>query len=178
MAKSCRKFLTQASLGLMGAAVASRVSAQKPNEPPPGAPPAFGTAPAVGPEVSPSTFAAAEKLIDFELSVAERNQAAGNWRSAMAPIYERRTGPRKVVIESTVAPWSRWDCALPGQKTGPDRDEFIRTKIDPGPLPAAEQDIAYAPVTRLSRWIENRQLTSERLTNIYLARLERFNPKL
>lgn len=177
MPKSRRQFLTQASLGLVGAAVASRVSAQKPGEPPPGAPPAFGTAPAVGPEVSPSTFTAAEKLVDFELTVAERDQAAGNWRSAMAPLYERRVGPRKVVIETTVAPWSRWDCALPGQKNGPDRDEFIRTRLDPGPLPA-DQDIAFASVTRLSRWIEKRQLTSERLTNIYLARLERFDPKL
>src|SRR5439155_549768 len=36
----------------------------------------------------------------------------------------------------------------------------------------------YATVTRLARWIENRQLTSERLTNLYLDRLDRFNPKL
>src|SRR5262249_10430664 len=141
-------------------------------------PPAFGTAPAVGPEVSPVTFAQAEKLVDVELTAAERSQAAGNWRSSMAPLYERRIGPRKVALESTVAPWSRWDSALPGQKTGPDRDEFIRTRLDPGPLPSKDEDIAFAPVTRLSRWIEKRQLTSERLTNIYLARIERFDPKL
>jgi hypothetical protein len=40
------------------------------------------------------------------------------------------------------------------------------------------RDIAYAPVTRLARWIEKRQLTSDRLTNLYLERLDRFNPKL
>ena len=33
-------------------------------------------------------------------------------------------------------------------------------------------------MTRLSRWIEKRELTSERLTNIYLQRIERFNPTL
>ena len=33
-------------------------------------------------------------------------------------------------------------------------------------------------MTQLSRWIEARQLTSERLTDIYLERLERFDPKL
>src|SRR5437764_1072746 len=37
---------------------------------------------------------------------------------------------------------------------------------------------AGAPVTRLSRWIESRQLTSERLTNIYLGRVERLDPKI
>jgi Asp-tRNA(Asn)/Glu-tRNA(Gln) amidotransferase A subunit family amidase len=33
-------------------------------------------------------------------------------------------------------------------------------------------------VTHLSRWIEQRKLTSQRLTQIYLTRLERFDPKL
>ncbi len=54
----------------------------------------------------------------------------------------------------------------------------MRSKSDPGPLPTSDEDIAFAPVTRLSRWIEKRQLTSERLTNIYLQRIERFNPTL
>ena len=45
-------------------------------------------------------------------------------------------------------------------------------------LPASDEDIAFAPVTQLSRWIEKRQLTSERVTRIYLERMERFNPKL
>ena len=54
----------------------------------------------------------------------------------------------------------------------------MRSKTDPGPLPANDEDIAFATVTQLSRWIEQRKLTSERLTKIYLTRLERFNPKL
>jgi Asp-tRNA(Asn)/Glu-tRNA(Gln) amidotransferase A subunit family amidase len=33
-------------------------------------------------------------------------------------------------------------------------------------------------VTRLSRWIESRKLTSERLTNIYLDRIARLDPKI
>jgi Asp-tRNA(Asn)/Glu-tRNA(Gln) amidotransferase A subunit family amidase len=33
-------------------------------------------------------------------------------------------------------------------------------------------------VTQLSRWVEGRKISSERLTNIYLERLERFNSKL
>ena len=58
------------------------------------------------------------------------------------------------------------------------QDRFVRSKSDPGSLPAKDEDIAYAPLTKLSRWIETRQITSERLTRIYLDRLERFNPKL
>src|SRR6202040_4069006 len=41
-----------------------------------------------------------------------------------------------------------------------------------------DADIAFAPVTQLSHWIETRQLSSERLTQIYLKRLERFDSKL
>jgi hypothetical protein len=55
----------------------------------------------VGPEVSTATFAEAEKLVIAELTPAERVQAAGNWRSSMAPLYERRTGPRKLALEPT-----------------------------------------------------------------------------
>jgi len=178
MSKSRRQFIAQASISLWGAAVGSLSRAQQASEPPPGAPPAFGTAPPVGPEVGPSTFAEAEKLMQVQLTAAESAGAAGNWRSAIAPLYERRSGPRKVEIEPMLAPYSRWDPILPGEKVGPRQDQFIWSKADPGPLPSSEEDIAFAPVTQLARWIEKRRLSSERLTKIYLARLKRFDPHL
>ena len=192
MAKSRREFLADASAGLFGAAVIARAQNQKTAKPSPaasrsatsspgeqpGTPSAFGTAPAVGPEVSPETFAEAEKLVRIELSEAERAQAAGNWRRSMAALYERRTGPKKVALESTLSPASRWDPVLPGMKAGPEHDQFIRSINDPGPLPTRDEDIAFATVTQLSRWIESKKITSERLTKIYLERIERFNPKL
>jgi len=57
-------------------------------------------------------------------------------------------------------------------KSGPSRDSFVRSVADPGPLPARDEDIAFASVTQLSRWIERGQLTSDRLTRIYLKRIE------
>jgi Asp-tRNA(Asn)/Glu-tRNA(Gln) amidotransferase A subunit family amidase len=60
----------------------------------------------------------------------------------------------------------------------PQRDRLVRSKVDQGPLPANDGDIAFAPITQLSRWIEARQLSSQRLTNIYLARLRQFDSKL
>src|SRR5271166_6360654 len=178
MSKSRRQFLTHAPLALLGAAVAAHSQTQKPAEPPPGAPPAFGTAPPVGPEVSPATFAQAEKLVEVEMGADELALAAGNWRSTMAPLYERRVGPRKVAIEATIAPATRWNPVLPGEKSGPASNQFVRTKTDPGPVPSNDEDIAFAPLTQLSLWIQQRKLSSERLTEIYLARLEQFNPKL
>jgi Asp-tRNA(Asn)/Glu-tRNA(Gln) amidotransferase A subunit family amidase len=188
MSKSRREFLTEASVGLLGASVVtSRVQDQKPvatqSAAPaageqPGTPSAFGTAPPVGPEVSAETFEVAEKLVRVEMTAADRAQAAGNWRNSMAALYERRTGPRKVALEPTLSPASRWDPMLPGMRVRPERDLFIRSKNDARPLPARDEDIAFASVTQISRWIETRQISSERLTNIYLERIKRFDPQL
>ncbi|HKF24595.1 MAG TPA: amidase, partial [Candidatus Acidoferrum sp.] len=112
------------------------------------------------------------------LTPADRATAAASWRQTMAALYERRTGPRKVTLESTLAPYSQWSPVLPGRPGGPERDRFLRPDADPGPLPDREEDIAYAPVAKLSRWIEQRQLTAERLLDIYLKRMERFDPRL
>ena len=177
MLTSRRRFVA-ASLGLAGAAAARAYAQQNPNEPPPGAPPAFGTGQAVGPEVSNNTFSEAEKLVQFQLNESERAEAAQSWRKNMAFLYERRVGPRKVALEATLAPATKWNPLVPGIKEWPKQNRFIRTNSDPGPLPTRDADIAFAPVTRLSRWIEQRKLTSERLTNIYIDRLERFDPQL
>src|SRR5215472_6750055 len=178
MSKSRRQFLAASSLGVLSAAAVYRDWAQNPSDVPPGAPSAFGTSPPVGPEVSEETFAHAEKLVQFGLTPPERTQAAASWRRTMASLYERRTGPKKLALESNLAPATVWNPTLPGLKLQPAQDRFIRSQVDPGPLPSREEDIAYSSVTKLSRWIETRKLTSERLTYIYLKRLEHFNPQL
>ena len=178
MTNTRREFLTSTSLGLIGTAVAVSTQQQKPGEPPAGTPPAFGTGPAVGPEVTPATFAEAEKVVRVELSAPDRDMVASSWRGNMAALCERRTGPRKVSVEPEVAPYSHWDPVLPGQKRGPERGRFVRSSNDPEELPARDEDIAFANVTQLSRWIEAKKITSERLTKIYLERLEKFNPTL
>src|SRR5512140_1238340 len=116
MSKSRRQFLTEASLAALAAMAASHVEAQQSKTPPPGAPPAFGTAPPVGPEVSPATFAEAEKLVRVEMTPHDRDQAALNWRQSMAALNERRNGPRKVAIPDAVAPYSQVNPVLAGHK--------------------------------------------------------------
>ena len=183
MPSSRRQFLKAPALGLFGVA-ATRVApalagnAAAPSTPPPGSPPAFGTGPVVGPAISATTIAEAEKLTQVTYTAAQRTQAAGSWRVSLAPLYERRTGPRKVALEPTVAPASQWNPALPGLGVGPARNRFVRGNAAAGKLPAKDDDIAFAPVTQLARWIESRQLSAERLTKLYLERLERFQPKL
>src|SRR5580692_10222819 len=110
MDRSRRRFLLHSSAGLLSAAVvapsldlAPALEAQQAPAPAtPGTPPVFGTSPAVGPEVSSATFASAEQLVRIEMTGKDRVQAASNWRESMAPLSERRSGPRKVAIETEV----------------------------------------------------------------------------
>jgi Asp-tRNA(Asn)/Glu-tRNA(Gln) amidotransferase A subunit family amidase len=175
MPKTRREFLAYSSAGLLTAALPA--NAAQVQEPTPGAPPAFGTAPPVGPEVTAATFAEAGKLMQVEMTAADREIAASNWRMQMAPLYERRTGPKKIELESILAPATQWNPTLPGMAKPTGGQSFVRSK-DPGALPADEASIAFAPVWRLARWSEMRQLTSMRLTEIYIRRIEQFDPKL
>ncbi len=88
MSKSRRQFLTVFLARRCWArprdAAASHKSAA---ESPPGAPPAFGTSPPAGPEVSPATFAEAEKLVQVNLTSAEREQAARTLASESWPQF-------------------------------------------------------------------------------------------
>src|SRR6201993_221226 len=130
--RSRREFLGQSSMGLLGAVIvgeAEIAEGQTPQTPAtPGAPPAFGTAPPVGPEVSAATFAEAEKLVQVEMTAHDRAEAAENWRMQMAPLYERRTGPKKLAIGEDVAPATLWNPMLTGIKSYPAANAFVRSK--------------------------------------------------
>lgn len=180
-----RDFLIKAPLGLLAATTAATTAVRAagqtvpPATPPAGAPPTFGAAPAAGPAVSAATFAEAEKLQQLRYSPAQRSQMARSWRVSMAALPERRTGPKKVALESTLAPASVWRPVLPGMAAAPGGPgRFVRSGGKNEPLPAADADIAFAPVTSLSRWIAAGSLSSERLTRIYLERIARLDGKL
>src|SRR6185369_10247171 len=130
-----RQFLIAAPLSALGAAIACRSEPKSasvtPSPATPGAPPTFGTGPLSGPEVTPSTFAEAEKLAQVTMTAAERDMAAASWRRSMAPLLERRVGPRTIALEPQLAPASGWNPVLAGQSSGPARDVFVRSARGP-----------------------------------------------
>lgn len=186
MARSRREFLAKGSMGLVGAAVAGKVAgAQVPSGAAgqaasgqvAGEPGAFGTAPATGPEVSVETFVQAEKLVQVEMSRKDMAEAAGNWRQSMAAVLERRVGPRKLAIGYDKVPATVWNPLMPGMNVASEGTFSVR-RYHSYPPPKNDEDVAYAPVALLSTWLKNQEITSERLTGIYLERLERFNKEL
>ncbi|HKH92460.1 MAG TPA: amidase [Gemmatimonadaceae bacterium] len=182
-----RNFLLEAPLGLAATlAACTDTGKQSPaaaggatgTPETPGAPPAFNTAPPVGPEVTPQTFAEAEKLMQVTMTPAQREMASRSWRTSLAALLERRTGPRKLALEDTLAPATRWTPDASKEPAVATTDHFVRSTGADVPLPSNDADIAFTSVAQLSKWIETRKLTSERLTRIYLDRIKRLDPKL
>ena len=179
-----RDFLIRAPIALAGVAAACKGNEQAtttsgaatPSTP--GAPPAFGTAAGTGPAVTAGDFAAAEKLMQISNSAEEHAMMAESWRRTLSSTLERRVGPRTIPLPAELSPATVWNPSQAVAFVAPTRDRFVRSASDPGPLPVDDDQIAFAPVTSLSRWIERKQLTSTRLTQIYLDRIAKYDGKL
>ncbi len=86
---------------------------------------------------------------------------------------------RAIDQPNSLQPATTFDPRLPGvsyemQHNGPD----VVPETDPGPVPSREADIAFSPAWKQSKWLRAGQISSERLTRIYLDRIERFGGEL
>ncbi|MBL9149870.1 MAG: amidase [Phycisphaerae bacterium] len=128
------------------------------------------------PTIDAETIAAAERVIGVEFTAEERAQllrTIEEHRELVSAL--RAAGP----LPNELSPMTTFRARLPGRPvTRVTTGRPTRTVVDPPALPSSDADIAFAPLTTLAGWIERRALTSERLTSIYLARLERLNPTL
>lgn len=123
--------------------------------------------------ITTADIAAAEKLTGVCYTPDERSQMLDNIE---AQVLATKAG-RKVPLSNSAPMASRFDPRLPGfeMPRGPDR---ITTSVVTADLPSDAEDIAFAPLTHLSHWIASGQITSRRLTEIYLRRISTLNPKL
>jgi Asp-tRNA(Asn)/Glu-tRNA(Gln) amidotransferase A subunit family amidase len=116
---------------------------------------------------------AAERLVGIAYTPSERNQMVGNLAGQIESARKRRAVP----LANSMPMASRFDPRLPSFRMpadGPLRFSALASK----PLPQDDSDIAFAPVGQLSAWIVSGALTSRRLTEIYLSRIEEFGAKL
>ena len=67
---------------------------------------------------------------------------------------------------------------LPPGKAMPELEGGMRPSRPDVERPESNTDLAFLPVTHLARLIETGQVSSMELTELYLARLERFDPEL
>jgi len=121
---------------------------------------------------------AAEKLAGLRYTPQERELMLDNLEGQIASARARRA----VRLGNDEPMATRFDPRLPQfRMPGPAAPAVFATALETGaddPLPGDDADIAFAPVTRLSAWIRQGRLSSRRLTEIYLARIESLNPDL
>ena len=87
-------------------------------------------------------------------------------------------GLRKIEIDNSVAPPLYFNPVLPGMKIDRTRRPFRASAPPRVQRPQNLEDVAFWPVTSLSELVRTRQVTSVELTEMYLARAKRHNPKL
>ena len=126
-----------------------------------------------GPAISTDTIAAAEPLFGLAYTPAERAQMVDNLEGQIASAVARRAVP----LANAMPMASRFDPRLPETALPSSQAPLVFAPVA-APCPRDEDDIAFAPLTHLSAWIGGGALTSRRLTEIYLRRIEALNPQL
>jgi Asp-tRNA(Asn)/Glu-tRNA(Gln) amidotransferase A subunit family amidase len=84
---------------------------------------------------------------------------------------------RKVHIPNDVAPPFYFSPLTPGMKVNRERHP-VRFSAPKVKRPANLEDVAFWPIVQLSQLLRTKQVTSVELTQMYLARLHRYNEKL
>ncbi len=85
---------------------------------------------------------------------------------------------RKIEVPLDTEPAFSFHPGLPGLQPKPGPARFRPSPAPSLAVPASDEDIAFLPLTRLAALVKSRRVSSLRLTQIYLARLKQFAPKL
>jgi Asp-tRNA(Asn)/Glu-tRNA(Gln) amidotransferase A subunit family amidase len=125
-------------------------------------------------DITLNTIAEAEKLAGVRFTRSERKLILQTIDEEVQRLLARRT----IELPRELAPAQIFDPCLPGMSFDEMGDSFLQSNDDGWPLPERADDIAFAPVTQLSRWIARHELTSVELTELYLDRLRRIGPPL
>jgi Asp-tRNA(Asn)/Glu-tRNA(Gln) amidotransferase A subunit family amidase len=81
-------------------------------------------------------------------------------------------------LDNSVAPPLYFNPVLPGMTIDRTLRPLRRSPPDGVKRPTSHEDVAFLPVTALSELIRTRRISSLELTQIYLDRLKRYNPRL
>ncbi len=102
-----------------------------------------------GPRITQTTLAEAEKLAAVEFTEQERAVILKGIKDDVA----RHRSRRSQTLANGLAPVTMFDSRLPDLRFDGEAQPIVRSITDPSPLPTDDCDIAFAPVTALSRWV-------------------------
>ena len=116
----------------------------------------------------------AERIMGVAYTAAERRQMLGNLEGQISSALARR----KVQLDNAMPMASRFDPRLPTFRAPAPQGALRFARAVPKAIPQDDEDIAFAAIGQLSAWLSSGALTSRRLTEIYLARIDALGPKL
>jgi Asp-tRNA(Asn)/Glu-tRNA(Gln) amidotransferase A subunit family amidase len=114
------------------------------------------------------------KLSGIELRESEREAIVRTANQNLARYEE----VRKLDIPNDVSPPFHFSAIVPGIEVNKTRRPFRLSAAPPVKRPANLEDVAFWPVRHLAELLRTKKVTSVELTQMYLARLHRYNPTL
>ncbi|MFL5551976.1 MAG: amidase [Gemmatimonadaceae bacterium] len=130
---------------------------------------------AAGAEITVETIASAEEVAGVHFEPAERELMLDGLKQQ----EQRIEALHKVSLPNSVSPAIVFSPLPPGKKVPMEpRRPMVRSRIAPRNAPADLEELAFLPVTALSELIRRGRVTSMQLTQMYIARLKKFDPVL
>jgi Asp-tRNA(Asn)/Glu-tRNA(Gln) amidotransferase A subunit family amidase len=127
-----------------------------------------------GADITVETIASAEEVAGITFDPAERELMLDGLKQQ----EQRIEALHKVVLQNSVSPAIVFDPLPPGKTIVPEpRRPMVRSKVAHRAVPA-EDELAFLPVTELSELVRRKRVTSVQLTQMYLARLKKYDPVL
>jgi Asp-tRNA(Asn)/Glu-tRNA(Gln) amidotransferase A subunit family amidase len=126
------------------------------------------------PKITLDMLKSAEKIAGLEFTDAERDLLIDGVNQSL----DRSVRLREIPLANSVPSCLRFSPVMPGMKFDMTKRPLKMSKAPPVKRPANLEDVAFWPVTQLSQLIKTRQVTSVELTEMYLARLMRYDDKL
>src|SRR5437762_8376218 len=130
---------------------------------------------ATGAEITVDTIASAEEVAGIHFDPAERELMLDGLKQQ----EQRIEALHKVSLANSVSPAIVFDPLPPGKQVKIEpRRPMVRSKIARRPAATELGELAFLPVTELSELVRRRRVTSVQLTQMYLARLRKYDPVL
>lgn len=117
---------------------------------------------------------AAEKLAGVEFTAPQREMLLEGVNTNLG----RYVSLREIPLDNSVPSALRFSPVLPGMTFDMQRRPIKMSKPPAVKRPANLEEVAFWPVTRLAQLLRSKQVSSVELTNMYIARLKRYNPTL
>src|SRR4051812_12464849 len=130
---------------------------------------------AAGADITVETIASAEEVAGVKFDQSERELMLDGLKQQ----EQRIEALHKEPLANSISPAIVFDPRPPGKKieSQPPRP-MVRSKVALRARPADVEELAFLPVTELSELVRLRLVTSLELTQMYLARLKKYDPVL